>query len=164
MRLFISAGEPSGDLHGANLLHSLRAKLPQTVCAGFGGERLRRAGCDVLFPLANHSIMGLTGIVSALPTLVRLRRQMTDWIAASRPDAVAVATQCARAPATPGWLATSAVTGQGLTELRALVADRARARKAPALAPTSTKYDPGDRGRLSRDSVAVPPGARRGRR
>ena len=39
MRLFISAGEPSGDLHAANLVRSLRALQPDLVCAGFGGTR-----------------------------------------------------------------------------------------------------------------------------
>jgi tRNA modification GTPase len=63
----------------------------------------------------------------------------TDLACLARPDAVAVATQCDRTPAPPGWLATSAVTGQGLTELRALVAERARARKAPALAPSLSR-------------------------
>jgi lipid-A-disaccharide synthase len=88
MRIFLSAGEPSGDLHGANLFRHLRALDPVCVCAGFGGARMRDAGCDLLFPLADHAIMGLTGIARALPAMFRLRRQMTDWIIANRPDAV----------------------------------------------------------------------------
>jgi lipid-A-disaccharide synthase len=88
MRIFLSAGEPSGDLHGANLFRHLRAIDPESGCAGFGGARMRDAGCDVMFPLADHAIMGLTGIARALPAMFRLRRQMTDWITANRPDAV----------------------------------------------------------------------------
>jgi lipid-A-disaccharide synthase len=88
MRIFLSAGEPSGDLHGANLFRHLRALDPGSACAGFGGARMRDAGCDVLFALADHAIMGLTGIARALPAMFRLRRQMTDWIIANRPDAV----------------------------------------------------------------------------
>jgi lipid-A-disaccharide synthase len=88
MRIFLSAGEPSGDLHGANLVCHLRALAPGATCAGFGGRHMRAAGCDIFFPLAEHAIMGLTGIARALPTMFRLRRQMTAWVAAHRPDAV----------------------------------------------------------------------------
>jgi lipid-A-disaccharide synthase len=88
MRIFLSAGEPSGDLHGANLLRSLRALDPAVTAAGFGGEQMRQAGCDVLFPLANHAIMGLSGVAKALPNMLRLRRQMAEWVRIHRPDAV----------------------------------------------------------------------------
>ncbi|HTU16538.1 MAG TPA: hypothetical protein VMG10_00620, partial [Gemmataceae bacterium] len=37
MRLFVSAGEPSGDLHGANLIHALRKREPGLEIHGFGG-------------------------------------------------------------------------------------------------------------------------------
>jgi lipid-A-disaccharide synthase len=88
MRVFLSAGEPSGDLHAANLLRSLRTLDPNVACAGFGGDRLRAAGCDLLFPLAEHAIMGLGGIVRELPAMWRLLRRATEWIATHRPDAV----------------------------------------------------------------------------
>jgi lipid-A-disaccharide synthase len=88
MRLFISAGEPSGDLHAANLIHNLRTLQPNLACAGFGGERMKAAGCDLLFPLAQHAIMGLTGIISQVPTMWRLLRRASDWIEVNKPDAV----------------------------------------------------------------------------
>jgi lipid-A-disaccharide synthase len=88
MRIFLSAGEPSGDLHGANLLNVLRTLDPGVTAAGFGGDRMRRAGYDLLFPLADHAIMGLSGIARALPSMIRLRRLMVDWITTHRPDAV----------------------------------------------------------------------------
>ena len=37
MRIFISAGEPSGDLHAANLIHSLRRRFPDAQFVGYGG-------------------------------------------------------------------------------------------------------------------------------
>ncbi len=37
MRIFISAGEPSGDLHAANLIRSLRERLPDAQFVGYGG-------------------------------------------------------------------------------------------------------------------------------
>ena len=47
MRIFLSAGEPSGDLHGANLLRSLRAIDPTVTAAGFGGEQMRPCHRDL---------------------------------------------------------------------------------------------------------------------
>ena len=44
MRFFISAGEPSGDLHAANLIHSLRQRVPDAQFVGFGGARMAEAG------------------------------------------------------------------------------------------------------------------------
>jgi tRNA modification GTPase len=50
-----------------------------------------------------------------------------------------VVTKCDQAVPPPGRLATSAVTGEGLDELRRLVADRARAHARPALAPSLSR-------------------------
>jgi tRNA modification GTPase len=52
---------------------------------------------------------------------------------------VAVASQCDRAPGPDDWLATSAVTGTGLDDLRRVLADRARARREPPLAPSLSR-------------------------
>ena len=40
MRIFISAGEPSGDLHAANLIRSLRKFFPDAEFTGFGGTNM----------------------------------------------------------------------------------------------------------------------------
>jgi tRNA modification GTPase len=55
------------------------------------------------------------------------------------PSVLAVATKCDLAPAGPGLPATSAVTGIGLGPLRTLLADRARAHRRPALAPSLSR-------------------------
>src|SRR5438105_2819435 len=88
MHIFISAGEPSGDLHGASLARALRELHPEVTLAAFGGERMRAAGCDLLYPLADHAIMGLGGVVRALPAMVRLLKRMAADFDRRRPDAV----------------------------------------------------------------------------
>jgi lipid-A-disaccharide synthase len=87
MHVFLSAGEPSGDLHAANLLKHLRARQPGIEGFGFGGPHLQAAGGDVLFPLASHAIMGLSGIVRALPTMFRILDQAAIEVARRRPIA-----------------------------------------------------------------------------
>ena len=48
MRIFLSTGEPSGDLHAANLIHSLKKIRPGVEVVGFGGPRMAEAGGKVL--------------------------------------------------------------------------------------------------------------------
>ena len=57
MRIFLCAGEPSGDLHGANLIQEFRRLHPQVDCVGFGGERMEAAGCRLLYPLCRLAVM-----------------------------------------------------------------------------------------------------------
>ena len=52
MHVFISAGEPSGDLHGANLARSLQRLHPGIDVHGFGGDHMAAAGCRLLYRLA----------------------------------------------------------------------------------------------------------------
>ena len=47
MHLFFSVGEPSGDLHGANLIRELRRRVPEVRCVGFGGPRMEAAGFEL---------------------------------------------------------------------------------------------------------------------
>ena len=51
MRIFISAGEPSGDLHGANLVRTLKKLEPGIEVCGLGGPRMAAEGCDLLCDL-----------------------------------------------------------------------------------------------------------------
>src|SRR6516164_9834277 len=67
MRLFVSAGEPSGDLHGANLLRALQDLQPAVECHGFGGEHLERAGCRLVFPLCDFAVVGFVKVLASVP-------------------------------------------------------------------------------------------------
>jgi lipid-A-disaccharide synthase len=88
MRIFISAGEPSGDLHGSNLAQALQTAQPGVELYGFGGERMAGAGCRLLYPLANHAVMGLTRVLAELPFFWNLVSHYDRWLARHRPDAV----------------------------------------------------------------------------
>jgi tRNA modification GTPase len=62
-----------------------------------------------------------------------------DRLSLAGPNAVAVATQCDRAPGPAGQMATSAATGEGLPELRSLLARRMESRRQPPLAPSLSR-------------------------
>ncbi|MBX9582833.1 MAG: lipid-A-disaccharide synthase, partial [Gemmataceae bacterium] len=88
MHLFVSAGEPSGDLHGANLVRALKARDPGVRVTGFGGDRMAAAGADLLYPLTELAVMGVRRVVRNIRTFVRLGNQARQHFEAERPDAV----------------------------------------------------------------------------
>jgi lipid-A-disaccharide synthase len=88
MRIFISAGEPSGDLHAANLIHSLRAVFPHAHFDGFGGEKMAAAGTNLLYPLVNLAVMWFLNVFFNLVTFIRLIFMADRYFREERPDAV----------------------------------------------------------------------------
>jgi lipid-A-disaccharide synthase len=78
MHIFISAGEPSGDLHGANLIHALRTQHPSIRITGFGGDKMEAAGADLLFKLTSLAVMWVGKVLSSLRTFIGLARQAVD--------------------------------------------------------------------------------------
>ncbi|PPQ39682.1 lipid-A-disaccharide synthase [Rhodoblastus acidophilus] len=86
MNYFIVTGEPSGDALGAKLLAALRARDPEAVFAGVGGEAMARAGFASLFPLADISVMGILPVLRRLPTVLRRIDETARAVVASRPD------------------------------------------------------------------------------
>ncbi len=88
VKIFCSVGEPSGDLHGANLIRALRQRVPQLECRGFGGPRMAAAGCQLVADLTAYAVMGLTPALLHLPQFWRFYRQARCELRRQRPDAV----------------------------------------------------------------------------
>jgi len=88
--VFISAGEPSGDLHGANLARALRECRPDMTVSGFGGERMAAAAVDLLYPMAQLAVMGFTRIPAHVLQFRRLLGLADRAFVERRPDAVVV--------------------------------------------------------------------------
>jgi lipid-A-disaccharide synthase len=83
-RIFLSAGEPSGDLHGAPLVAALRACLPDVEIEALGGGRLAAAGAAVRFPLERYSVLGFAEVLGKLPLHWRLLRQLEQEFRSGR--------------------------------------------------------------------------------
>ena len=86
--IFFSVGEPSGDLHGANLIHALRQQAPDLHFEGFGGDRMAAEGCRLLYPLCNLSLIGFLQVLANLRVFFRLAKQAEQHFCEHRPDAV----------------------------------------------------------------------------
>ena len=88
MRLYLIAGEPSGDRLGAALMAGLRRLVPAAEFQGIGGPMMQAEGLDSLFPMEELSVMG---IAEVLPKYLHLKRRIREAAAdvlASRPAAL----------------------------------------------------------------------------
>lgn len=90
LRVFLIAGELSGDQLGAGLMRALRSKAGEVAFSGVGGPAMAGEGLTSLFPLADITAMGVAGIISQLPRIVRRGYQAVDAAVAARPDILVV--------------------------------------------------------------------------
>lgn len=86
--IFISAGEESGDLHGAALARALRARFPGARLIGLGGSRMQAEGVSLLAGLRELAVMGLVEVLRHLPFFVDLRKRVFAALERERVDLV----------------------------------------------------------------------------
>ena len=86
MNIFISAGEPSGDLHGSNLAKALLAQDPSIKLFGFGGSKMREAKCNLIYPLVDFAVMGLYQALKAYPQFKKILNLAIDHFMQCKPD------------------------------------------------------------------------------
>ena len=88
MRIFFSVGEPSGDLHGSNLIRRFRKADPTIQCVGFGGPKMADADCDLHYDLTQKAVMFLTEVIGQLRFFFSLVDQADDYFSKNQIDAV----------------------------------------------------------------------------
>ncbi len=86
MRVFVIAGEASGDKLGAALMAGLRKHAGDVTFEGIGGDRMIEQGLQSLFPMDEISIMGITEILSQYRQLKARIRQTAEAVLAAKPD------------------------------------------------------------------------------
>jgi lipid-A-disaccharide synthase len=86
--IFISAGEESGDLHGAALARALRERFPQARFIGLGGARMQAEGVKLLAGLNELAVMGFAEVIRHLPFFIKLRKQVFETLAQEQVDLV----------------------------------------------------------------------------
>lgn len=81
----IVAGEPSGDLLGAELVRALRQHYPDARFIGVAGPCMLAEGVETAFPMERLTVMGITEVLPRLPELFKRRRQLVDWFVEEQP-------------------------------------------------------------------------------
>jgi lipid-A-disaccharide synthase len=91
LRLFLVAGEHSGDALGARLMAAIEKHLGGRVqFSGVGGPLMERGGFSSLFPISEVAVMGPVAIALAIRRLAARVRETVDAAVAANPDAVVI--------------------------------------------------------------------------
>jgi lipid-A-disaccharide synthase len=88
LRLFFCAGEPSGDLHAANLIRRLRERAPDLEAVGYGGPRMAAEGCRLRADLTELAVMWFLRALLNLHKFWELAGRADRYFRHQRPDAV----------------------------------------------------------------------------
>ena len=88
MKIYLIAGEPSGDLLGSRLMKAMVAKHPDVEFFGIGGESMQREGLNSLFDISDLAVMGLAEVVPSIPLILKRIKQTVEDIERVKPDAV----------------------------------------------------------------------------
>lgn len=81
-----SAGEASGDTHGASVAKALREVYPSVEMFGMGGTLMDKAGVRIVYDIKNLGVIGLVEIVKSLPKFFKLRTYLKRIMMKERPD------------------------------------------------------------------------------
>jgi len=88
--ILLSAGEASGDLHGATLCRALRELHPGVRLIGMGGSRMAAAGMEVVADVSGHAVVGTSEALGRIPRLYRAYRLLKARLIEERPRALVV--------------------------------------------------------------------------
>ena len=88
MKLTIVAGEASGDLHAAKVIHELKTLDPSLTAFGIGGDLLAEEGVELLHHAREMAIVGLFNVLRHLRFFRRVFDELIARIEQERPDAV----------------------------------------------------------------------------
>lgn len=86
-KLFVLAGEVSGDMHAAGVVAELLRSMPDVEVFGIGGERLRELGATLAYDTGQMSIMGFADVLRHTGFLLQAIREIKALIRKSGPDA-----------------------------------------------------------------------------
>jgi len=86
MRVFVSAGEPSGDHHAALLVRAIRRRRPDAVCGGLGGPHLEAEGCTLVADMTKLAVMWFLRVILNIHRFVDLARRAERSFLDDRPD------------------------------------------------------------------------------
>lgn len=87
-KIFLLAGEASGDLHGANLATALKTIRPDIELEGWGGPRMEAAGVTLHRTLKDLAFMGFVEVLANIFTIKRNFTLIKGYLSRHKPDAL----------------------------------------------------------------------------
>ena len=84
--IMIVAGEPSGDLHGANLIRNLKKLDDSLDFIGAGGRRMKQAGLKGITEMDSLAVVGFKEILGKIGDLKKAFRILSEMMKSEKPD------------------------------------------------------------------------------
>jgi lipid-A-disaccharide synthase len=89
LKVYLIAGEASGDLLGSRLMRAMKKQMKnQVVFYGVGGEAMEKEGLKSLFDISVLSVMGIMEVVPSIPKILGHINDILKDIKAKKPDIV----------------------------------------------------------------------------
>src|SRR5271170_3683381 len=85
-KIFLSAGEASGEHYGASLIAAIRRLEPEAEFFGLGGQRMEALGFRRIVRAEDVAVMGITEVLRHMPRIYGEYRRLKASIAAEKPD------------------------------------------------------------------------------
>lgn len=85
-RIFLSAGEASGEHYGASLIPAIRHLIPHAEFFGLGGRRMEALGFRPIVRAEDVAVMGITEVLLHMPRIYGEYRRLKTAIRTERPD------------------------------------------------------------------------------
>ncbi len=86
LRIGMVAGEPSGDVLAAGMVAELKRQYPDAIIEGIGGPNMQAQGFKTLFDMETLSVMGLVEVISHLPAILKVKKQLLAHFEQYPPD------------------------------------------------------------------------------
>src|SRR3989338_6175356 len=87
-KIFLIAGEASGDLHGAHLIRELKRLHPNLKYRGLGGAMMAREGMELVHDLTREAVLGLGDVLRKYFLFRSIFNQALEDVRLFQPDAV----------------------------------------------------------------------------
>jgi lipid-A-disaccharide synthase len=86
VRIFISVGEASGDMHAASVVQALKERFTDADIHGIAGPAMAAAGCHSLYAMSELNVMGIGDVLRAWPRIRHVEQGVLRWAEGARPD------------------------------------------------------------------------------
>ena len=87
-KILIIAGEASGDLHGSNLVKEMLSLNPKLKFFGVGGEKMRKAGVNLVADITDMAVVGITEAIFKLRNIYWVYRQLKKSLTLNPPSLI----------------------------------------------------------------------------
>ena len=86
LKIFIVAGEESGDLHGSKLVHAMKKHTTNIQFTGHGGDRMANENVQIIEHVDDLAIIGFVEVIKHLPYMFKVMGSTVNWLRENNPD------------------------------------------------------------------------------